>query len=74
MTSNGLGARIREARQAAGLKQTELAVKLDVTQATIANYERGNTQPPSMRRFRSLADALGVDLIWLLEGDKEEVA
>jgi transcriptional regulator with XRE-family HTH domain len=74
MTSNGLGARIKEARIAAGLKQTELAVKIDVTQATIANYERGKTVPPSLRRLRSLSDALGVDLLWLLEGEKEEVA
>ena len=36
---------IREARQAAGLTQKELAEKLDVTTGTIGYYERGVGQP-----------------------------
>ena len=36
---------IREARQAAGLTQKELAEKLDVTIGTIGYYERGVGQP-----------------------------
>lgn len=36
-----LGTRIRRAREAAGLKQEDLAHKLGVTTRTIGNWERG---------------------------------
>ena len=42
---------IREARQAAGLTQKELAEKLDVTIGTIGYYERGVGQPKTDNLF-----------------------
>ena len=42
---------IREARQAAGLTQQELAEKLDVTIGTIGYYERGVGQPKTDNLF-----------------------
>ena len=42
---------IREARQAAGLTQKELAEKLDVTTGTIGYYERGVGQPKTDNLF-----------------------
>ena len=45
---------IREARQAAGLTQLELAEKLGVTIGTIGYYERGAGQPKIDFRLLSL--------------------
>lgn len=40
MTAASLGARLRSARQAAGLTQSQVAGKLGVTYQAISNYER----------------------------------
>ena len=45
---------IREARQAAGLTQKELAEKLDVTIGTIGYYERGVGQPKTIISLHSV--------------------
>lgn len=37
---------IKTARKAAGLSQYELAAKLNYSQATLANWERGAREPP----------------------------
>lgn len=60
-----LGARLREARQAADLTQVELAARLDVTQGMVSAWERGDRIPRTMSIFR-LAMALGVSADWLL--------
>lgn len=73
MTKSGLAKRIREARLNAGLKQVQLAAQLDVTQATVANYERGYTSP-SLGKVSELARITGVDLGWLIDGDEEATA
>lgn len=54
-----LGQRIREAREAAGLTQTELADKIGSEQTRISEIERGQHVPQIARLFL-LADALGV--------------
>lgn len=53
-----VGANIRKAREAAGMTQTDLAVKISTTQATIFRYESG-TQDPSATRVMQLVKALG---------------
>jgi transcriptional regulator with XRE-family HTH domain len=70
MHSNGLGTRIRQARKAKQLKQTELAVQLDVSQGTIANYELGRTTP-SLGNLSQIARITEVEIGWLVDGDKE---
>jgi transcriptional regulator with XRE-family HTH domain len=40
-----LGALIREARQQAGLSQTELAAMLETTQPVVSRWERGHDAP-----------------------------
>ena len=41
----GIGRRIREARELAGLTQKELARKIGVTSSAIANYENDTSHP-----------------------------
>lgn len=41
-----IGERIKSARKAAGLSQTELATRLDKTLRTIQKYESGEIEPP----------------------------
>lgn len=59
---------IREARQAAGLTQLELAEKLDVTIGTIGYYERGAGQPKTDNLF-ALCNILHIRPADLLRAD-----
>lgn len=52
-----VGMRIREAREKAGLKQTELAVQVGVLAHQICSWERGR-HLPSPEHMRRLALAL----------------
>jgi predicted nucleotidyltransferase/DNA-binding XRE family transcriptional regulator len=55
------GKLLREARQRAGLTQSELAVKAGVTQSVISAYESGHRQP-SLPALAALVDAAGFQL------------
>ena len=55
-----LGNAIRAAREAAGLKQRQLAAKLDVDPRTVRNWENGKTVPLS--HLGALEHVLGVRL------------
>ena len=59
---------IREARQAAGLTQLELAEKLGVTIGTIGCYERGAGMPKIDNLF-ALSDILHIRPADLLRAD-----
>lgn len=62
-----LGKRIQAARQAAGLTQRELALRLGVSQATVHRWERGVSS--SCKCVADLADVCGVDPVWLDTGE-----
>ncbi len=55
--NNELGMRIKEARKAKGLKQSDLSKMLGLSKITISNYETGTISPP-LSRIQSIADAL----------------
>jgi transcriptional regulator with XRE-family HTH domain len=61
---------IRELREAHGMTQLELAVRIGVTPASVYNWESGRYQP-RIKQLRDLAQAFGVssDDIELLEPD-----
>lgn len=60
--------KIRDAREAAGLKQHELAKKIGVSQRTIASYEcEGARARP--KTLRKLAAALGVSVTYLSDDE-----
>lgn len=65
-----LGARIRRARQASGLKGTELARAADVRAHTLWRYEAAKIRPSADALLR-IAHACGVTMEWLLTGDGE---
>ena len=60
-----LGRRIREAREAAELTQEELALRLTLSRASVANIERGN-QRVALHKFVEIAQVLGVEPMRLL--------
>ena len=74
---NGLcncsGSRIRFAREKAGLSQEQLAAKvqlsgIEATQKTVSRIETGARVVPDYE-LAFYADALGVDILWLLGRD-----
>ncbi|WP_026381263.1 helix-turn-helix domain-containing protein [Afifella pfennigii] len=65
-----LGGRIVRARDALGLSTAQLARRLGVKTATLAQWENDRAEPRS-NRLRNLAGILGVSPIWLLVGKGE---
>jgi len=61
------GDRLREHRQLANMKQSELAEKVGLTLRSIQNYESNTRYPVNMMVVKKLADALGVTIGDLLE-------
>jgi transcriptional regulator with XRE-family HTH domain len=62
-----IGDRIRQARKAAGLNQSDLAARIGVSQPAVANWESG-VHDPRRLMLAKLADALGAPLDWLADG------
>src|SRR5580693_4028021 len=54
------GALLRQARQAAGLTQEELADKTGLSVRTLGDLERGRTARPHRKSLELLAEALGL--------------
>lgn len=67
MTDETIGERIREARERAGLSQTELADRVGVRVPTMYRYERRGMVPRAATLAR-IADELGVTPQWIIEG------
>lgn len=62
------GLRVRDARTNAGWTQTELADRLGLGRASVANIEAGRQHPP-VTEVLAAATTLQVDPQWLLLGD-----
>jgi SOS-response transcriptional repressor LexA len=69
-----IGSRVKEAREAKGLTQAELAaiVKPPMAQQSIGDIESGKTKNPRPDTIQKIAEALGVKKEWLLIGDEVE--
>lgn len=63
-----LSERLAQLRRARGWSQTELAERLDVSRQAVSRWEVG-TSFPSMEKLLALADAYGLSLAALLQGD-----
>ena len=68
-----LGARIKEKRKELGLTQQQLGELIKVTKVSICCYEN-NTRIPNVETLIDLADALHVDVDYLLGRDNLVVA
>ena len=62
-----IGRRIREARHAGALSQTDLADRVGVTFQQVQKYEKGANRV-SVGRLHRIAEALGVSALSLLDG------
>ena len=63
-----IGQRIKLAREAAGMKQSDLAEKADTQWQQVSRWERGQSTPRA-KAVKALCMALGVDPQWLLAGE-----
>ena len=64
----GIHDRIREAREQAGISQTELARLLGVTRSACSQWESDRGTAPRRERLEQLAALLGVSFEWLGTG------
>lgn len=64
---NAMQHRIKTARRAAGLTQTELAEACGVKRESVSQWENGHTVPES-ERLRSIAESTGFSVEWLMTG------
>ncbi|HEX4773898.1 MAG TPA: HAD-IA family hydrolase [Candidatus Saccharimonadales bacterium] len=62
MDEKGLGKRLQEARQAAGLTQQQLCHQANLSFSTLAKIERGAIKSPSIFTIQAIATALGTGL------------
>lgn len=65
--TTGFHSRLRAARAAAGLKQRDVAARLDVDVMQVSRWERGVTTP-LLSTTAALAEILGVSVDWLVSG------
>jgi transcriptional regulator with XRE-family HTH domain len=69
MPISTIGARIRRARKAAGLNQAELALRVGVSQPSVANWESG-VHDPRRLMLAKIGEALAVSPEWLAGGER----
>jgi FMN phosphatase YigB (HAD superfamily)/DNA-binding XRE family transcriptional regulator len=62
MDEKGLGKRLQEARQAAGLTQQQLCQQANLSFSTLTKIERGAIKAPSIFTIQAIAGALGTSL------------
>jgi transcriptional regulator with XRE-family HTH domain len=63
------GERLRWLMEFREVKQTELALKIGLTQSAISNLVTDRARKPSAPTLLRLADVLGCQPLWLLHGD-----
>lgn len=67
------GEKLKGARKAAGLTQTELGEATGISLRTICLYENGKMYPRKRENYKKLADALKVDAQYLMGEDERFV-
>lgn len=64
-----IGDRVRFVLEARGMKQTELAQRIGVTQAAISNIVTDSSRKPSAPTLLKLASALQANPYWIISGE-----
>lgn len=67
------GDRLANAREAAGLTQTQFAERLGVSEKTVQSWEHDRSEPRA-NRMQMIAGLLNVSLMWLMSGRGEGLA
>ena len=68
------GEKVKNERNRLGLNQDELAKKIGVTRRVISPYENDSSRPRGTERYKKLAEALGVNINYLLSEDEAFIA
>lgn len=68
------GEKVKNERNRLGLNQDELAKKIGVTRRVISSYENDSSRPRGTERYKTLAEALGVNINYLLSEDEAFIA
>ena len=68
------GEKVTNERNRLGLNQDELAKKIGVTRRVISSYENDSSRPRGTERYKKLAEALGVNINYLLSEDEAFIA
>lgn len=68
------GEKVKNERNRLGLNQDELAKKIGVTRRIISSYENDSSRPRGTERYKKLAEALGVNINYLLSEDEAFIA
>ena len=68
------GEKVKNERNRLGLNQDELAKKIGVTRRVISSYENDRSRPRGTERYKKLAEALGVNINYLLSEDEAFIA
>jgi transcriptional regulator with XRE-family HTH domain len=63
------GEKVRQERTKLKLTQDELATKMGVTRRVITSYESDKSRPRGIDNYKKLAEALGVNVNYLLSED-----
>lgn len=66
---NTIGDRVRFIMEARGMKQTEVAMKIGLTQAAISNIVTDFSRKPSAPTLLKLAAALQASPYWIITGE-----
>ena len=66
----GLSARLRQARDAAGLTQAQVAKKLDVHRPALSEIEAGRRRV-TVEELAAMAELYGVSVEWLTSGQSD---
>lgn len=70
--SNEIGSKLKTLRKGRGLTQEQLAEKLNISRASISNYEVGR-RSPHLSELRRLAEFFGVGLDYFEVATTDEV-
>lgn len=68
------GEKVKNERNRLGINQDELAKKIGVTRRVISSYENDSSRPRGTERYKKLAEALGVNINYLLSEDEAFIA
>lgn len=68
------GEKVKVERTKLGLNQDELAAKIGVTRRVVCSYENDKSRPRGTERYKKLADALNVNINYLLSEDDAFIA
>ena len=67
------GEKVRQARLALNLSQSELAAKTGISERSLYTYEQTGTMPRS-NNVRKIADALNVSVGYLLDEEETDIS